>query len=94
MVQVWCVPIMGKAVKVRTVELPFVAMAWVNPTPQARPPRHFMHKFKFCARWCLARIYRCVCSHNSQLRRRSCRNPAAYCGSWKKHVLVARYRCS
>ena len=37
-VQVWCVPIMGKAVKVRTVELPFVAMAWVNPTPQARPP--------------------------------------------------------
>jgi hypothetical protein len=35
-VQVWCVPIMGKAVKVRTVELPFVAMAWVTPTPQVR----------------------------------------------------------
>lgn len=39
--QVWCVPIMGKAVKVRTVELPFVAMAWVHATPQVRgPPAH------------------------------------------------------
>lgn len=34
--QVWCVPIMGKAVKVRTVELPFVAMAWVHTTPHVR----------------------------------------------------------